>query len=330
MRTEFISTGMYVPERVVTNRQLAEMMDTSDEWIRARTGIEERRWVGEGELTSDLAAQASRMALERAGMRAADLDAIVLATLSPEYMFPGSGVLLQAKLGVQGIPCLDIRNQCSGFIYGLSVADAWIRAGQYKRVLLVGAEVQSAGLDLTTRGRELAVLFGDGAGAAILGPTADEKRGVLSTHLFADGSLASLLVLDVGGVAHNPRVSHELIDQGLQFPVMKAHEVFLCAAKLMPEAVRVALEANRLAAGDVRLLVAHQANLRILEMVQKRLGLSDHQVFNNVQRYGNTTAASIPMALHEALDAGRLDRGDVLVLTAFGGGLTWASAAIRW
>jgi 3-oxoacyl-[acyl-carrier-protein] synthase-3 len=330
MRTEFISTGMYVPDRVVSNDELAKMMDTSDEWIRSRTGIEERRWVGEGQLTADLAAEASRMALDRAGMRPADLDAIILATLSPEYLFPGSGVLLQAKLGVTSIPCLDIRNQCSGFIYGLSVADAWIKTGQYKRVLLVGSEVQSVGLDLSTRGRDLAVLFGDGAGAAILGPTEEADRGVLSTHLFADGSLAKLLVLDGGGVAHNPRLSHELLDQGVHFPAMRGHEVFMSASKLMPESVRVVLEANGLTLGDVRLVVSHQANLRILETVQKRIGLRDDQVFNNVQRYGNTTAASIPMALHEALDAGRLDRGDMLILTAFGGGLTWASAAIRW
>jgi 3-oxoacyl-[acyl-carrier-protein] synthase-3 len=330
MRTEFISTGMYVPDRVVSNHELAQMMDTTDEWIRSRTGIEERRWVNEGQLTADLAAEASRMALERANMKATDLDAIILATLSPEYMFPGSGVLMQAKLGVPSIPCLDIRNQCSGFIYGLSVADAWIKTGQYKRVLLVGSEVQSAGLDLSTRGRDLAVLFGDGAGAAILGSTEDENRGVLSTHLFADGSLAKLLVLDVGGVAHNPRISHDLIDQGLHFPVMKGHETFMSASKLMPESVRVALQVNKLTIEDVRLLISHQANLRILEMVQKRLGLRDDQVFNNVQRYGNTTAASIPMALHEALDGGRLARGDMLILTAFGGGLTWASSAIRW
>ena len=330
MRTEFISTGMYVPDRVVSNDELSGMMDTSDAWIRARTGIEERRWVRDGQLTSDLALEAARMALERADLRASDIDAIVFATLSPEYMFPGSGVLLQAKLGVPSIPCLDVRNQCSGFIYGLSIADAWIKTGQYKRVLLVGSEVHSAGLDLTTRGRDLAVLFGDGAGAAILGPTDDPERGVLSTHLFADGAQARLLVLDVGGVAHNPRISHDLVDQGLHFPVMKGHEVFMAASKLMPESVHVALKANGLAIEDIDLLVSHQANLRILEMVQKRLGLADEQVHNNVQRYGNTTAASIPIALHEALELERLERGDVLVLTAFGGGLTWASSAIRW
>jgi 3-oxoacyl-[acyl-carrier-protein] synthase-3 len=330
MRTEFIATGIHVPDRVVSNDDLAELMDTSDEWVRTRTGIEERRWVREGQLTSDLALEATKMALERADMRPADLDAIIFATLSPEYVFPGSGVLLQAKLGVPSIPCLDVRNQCSGFIYGLSVADAWIKTGQYRRVLLVGAEVHSAGLDITTRGRDLAVLFGDGAGVAILGPTDEPERGVLSTHLFADGSQAKLLLLDVGGVAHTPRITHELIDQELQFPVMKGHEVFMHAAKLLPESVRVALEANGLALGDIRLLISHQANLRILEMVQKRLGLRDDQVHNNIQRYGNTTAASIPIALHEALELGRLARGDVLMLTAFGGGLTWASAAIRW
>jgi 3-oxoacyl-[acyl-carrier-protein] synthase-3 len=330
MRAEFISTGIHVPDRVVSNDDLGRLMDTSDEWIRARTGIKERRWVREGQLTSDLALEATKMALERAGMRPGDLDAIIFATLSPEYMFPGSGVLLQAKLGVPSIPCLDVRNQCSGFVYGLSVADAWIKTGQYRRVLLVGAEVHSAGLDVTTRGRDLAVLFGDGAGAAILGPTDEPGRGVLSTHLFSDGSLAKLLLLDVGGTAHTPRISHELIDQGLQFPVMKGHEVFMLATRLMPESVRTALDANGLTLSDVRLLISHQANLRILEIVQKRLGLRDDQIFNNVQLYGNTTAASIPIALHEALDERRLERGDVLVLTAFGGGLTWASAAIRW
>jgi 3-oxoacyl-[acyl-carrier-protein] synthase-3 len=330
MRTEFISTGIYLPDRVVSNNDLAKMMDTSDEWILARTGIEERRWVREGQLTSDLALEATKMALERADMRPSDLDAIIFTTLSPEYMFPGSGVFLQAKLGVSSIPCLDVRNQCSGFIYGLSVADAWIKTGQYKRVLLVGAEVQSSGLDTTTRGRDLTVLFGDGAGVAILGPTDEPERGVLSTHLFADGSQAKLLWCDLGGAAHSPRITHDLIDQGLQFAVMRGNDVFIYAVKLMPEAARVALEANGLTLDDVRLLVSHQANLRILDMVQKRLGLRDDQVFNNVQRYGNTTAATIPIALHEALDQGRLARGDILLLTAFGGGLTWASAAIRW
>jgi 3-oxoacyl-[acyl-carrier-protein] synthase-3 len=332
MRTVFLSTGIAVPDRVVTNDDLAQMMDTSDEWIRTRTGIQERRWVPkqDGEWTSDLALAASRMALERAGMPAADLDCIIFATVSPDYMFPGSGTLLQHKLGVPDIPCLDVRNQCTGFLYGLSVADAWIRMGQYRRVLLVGAEVQSVGIDATTRGRDLAVLFGDGAGAAILGPTDDDGRGVLSTHLYADGSQAKILWCDLGGAAHNPRLTPELLEQGLHYPVMMGKEVFKNASLRMPAAVRTALETNGLTTDDITLLVPHQANLRISEMVQKQLGLRADQIFNNIQRYGNTTAASIPLALHEALDEGRLKAGDLLILTAFGAGLTWGAAAIRW
>ena len=323
---------MYVPERVVTNDELGTLMDTTDEWIRNRTGIQERRWVrpGDGQWTSDLALHAARMAVERAGIAATDLDCIVFATLSPEYMFPGSGVLLQQKLSVPGIPCLDIRNQCSGFLYGLSVADAWIRTGQYRRVLLVGSEVHSAGLDLTTRGRDLAVLFGDGAAAAVLGPTDDPARGVLSTHLFADGSQSKLLWCDLGGMSHSPRMTAEHLDQGLQWPIMQGREVFKTATTRMPEAVQLALRTNGLTTGDITLLIPHQANLRISEMVQKQLGLRDDQVYNNILRYGNTTAASIPLALHEAAEAGRIQSGDVVVLTAFGAGLTWGAAVVRW
>jgi 3-oxoacyl-[acyl-carrier-protein] synthase-3 len=332
MRSVFLSTGIAVPDNVVTNDDLAKLMDTSDEWIRTRTGIRERRWCppGDREWTSDIAADAARMALDRAGMEARELDCIIFATVSPDYMMPGSGTLLQHKLGVSDIPCLDVRNQCSGFLYGLSVADAWIRTGQYRRVLLVGSEVQSRGIDPTSRGRDLAVLFGDGAGAAILGPSNDPDRGVLSTHLYADGSQAKILWCDLGGVAHNPRLSPELLEQGLQYPVMHGKEVFKNASTRMPAAVRTALEANGFTTDDITLLIPHQANLRISEMVQKQLGLRDDQVFNNIQKYGNTTAASIPLALHEALEAGRLKAGDLLVLTAFGAGLTWGAAAIRW
>jgi 3-oxoacyl-[acyl-carrier-protein] synthase-3 len=332
LRTEFISTGICVPDRVVTNDELSQVMDTSDEWIRTRTGIQQRRWVpADGsQLTSDLGAGAARMALERAGLQATDLDAIIFATLSPEYMFPGSGVLLQQKLSVPGIPCLDVRNQCSGFLYGLSIADAWIRAGQYRRVLLVGAEVHSAGLDVTTRGRDLAVLFGDGAGAAVLGATEADGRGVLSTHIYADGSQAKLLWCDLGGCAHNPRFTPELLEAGLQFPIMQGREVFRNATTRMPEAVRTALQVNGLTTDDIKVFIPHQANLRIAEMCQKQLGLRDDQVFNNIQRYGNTTAASIPLAMHEALEAGRFGRGDLVMIAAFGSGFTWGSAAIRW
>jgi 3-oxoacyl-[acyl-carrier-protein] synthase-3 len=329
-RTEFISTGFYVPERVVKNDEFTQWMDTSDEWIRTRTGITERHWAADDQASSDLALEATRVALDRAGMKATDLDCIVFATLSPDHLFPGAGVYLQRKLGVANIPCLDVRNQCSGFIYGLSVADAWIRTGQYKRVLLVGAEIQSAGLDLTTRGRDMAVLFGDGAGVAILGPTDDDGRGILSTHIFADGTHAELLWADLGGSAHRPILSAEQIEKGLHYPQMQGREVFKYASTRMPASVMEALKVNGLTTSDIKVLIPHQANHRITEMVQKQLGLRDDQVCANIDRYGNTTAASIPIALDECVQAGRLQRGDLLVLTAFGSGFTWGSAAIRW
>jgi 3-oxoacyl-[acyl-carrier-protein] synthase-3 len=329
-RTEFISTGFYVPERVVRNEEFTQWMDTSDEWIRTRTGIRERHWAADTQATSDLAVEAANVALQRAGMRAADLDCIVFATLSPDYMFPGAGVYLQRKLGITGIPCIDIRNQCSGFLYGLSVADAWIRTGQYRRVLLVGAELQSSGLDLTTRGRDLAVLFGDGAGAALLGPVEDGDRGVLSIQIYADGSNAELLWCDLGGTANRPRLSAEQLEAGMHWPKMVGREVFKHASTRMPESVMTALRSANLTTQDIKLLIAHQANQRISEMVQKQLGLRDEQVYNNIERYGNTTAASIPIALDECVQSGRLKREDLLILTAFGSGFTWGSAAIRW
>jgi len=330
MRTQFLGTGFYVPERVVTNDDLSALMDTSDEWIRTRTGIQERHWVGDGKMGSDLALEASKMALAGAGLAAADLDAIIYATVSPDYFFPGGGVYLQTKLGLATIPCLDIRNQCTGFLYGLQIADAWIRAGMYRRILLVGAELQSAGIDMSPHGRDMGVLFADGAGAAVLGATDDDTRGVRSTHLFADGAFASILHCDLGGCAHVPRLSHELLDQGLQWPTMQGREVFKLASTRMPDAVRTCLAANGLTAEQIKVLIPHQANLRISEMVQKQLGLRDDQVFNNIQKYGNTTAASIPIALHEAVATGRIVRGDLVVFAAFGAGLTWGASAVRW
>ena len=329
-RTEFIATGFHVPERLVTNDDLSEMMDTTDEWITQRSGIKTRYWVSEGETGATLARQATLQALAKAGMKASELDCIVYCTCTPDHSEPGNGVFLERELGLRDIPALDVRNQCSGFVYGLSVADAWIRTGQYKRVLLVGAEVHSRGLDKTTRGRDTAVLFGDGAGVAILGPTEDPQRGVLSTHLFADGRHAEKLWVDAPGLAHDPYISEELVQQGKHRPVMEGKEVFKFASVLMPQSVTTALRANGLTPADVKLLVPHQANLRIIEMVQKAAGLRDDQVYTNIQKYGNTTAASIPIALHEALCDGRLARGDVLIFTAFGSGFTWASAALRW
>jgi 3-oxoacyl-[acyl-carrier-protein] synthase III len=329
-RTEFIATGFHVPARVVTNDDLAKMMDTSDGWIVQRSGIQTRYWVADGDTGASLAKEAALKALAKAELTPADLDCIVYCTCTPDHFEPGNGVFLQRELGVTDIPAVDVRNQCSGFIYGLSIADAWIRTGQYKRILLVGAEVHSRGLDKTTRGRDTAVLFGDGAGAAILGPTTATKRGVLSTHIFADGRHAEKLWVDAPGLAHDPYVSVEMLDRGLHRPVMEGREVFRFASVKMPESIAVALKANGLSPGDIRLLVPHQANLRILEMVQKAVGLRDDQVYANIQKYGNTTAASIPIALDEALAEGRLQRGELLVLTAFGSGFTWGSAAIRW
>lgn len=331
-RSEIISTGFHVPENVVTNEELTEWWETSDEWIQERTGIQQRHWVDKGkEAGSDLAVKAAERALDAAGMDASDIDCIVYATLSPDYYFPGGGVFLQRKLGVPaGVPALDVRNQCTGFVYGLSVADAWVRTGQYERVLLVGAEVHSTGLDYTPRGRDLGVLFGDGAGAVILGPTEDDGRGILSTHLFSDGKGAEKLWLGAEGGADWPRLSEEDFETGKIYPTMEGREVFKNAVVRMPQSVMTALEHNGLGTDDVDLVIAHQANLRINEMVTKRLGLSDDQVYNNIQRFGNTTAATIPIAMTEAVEKGLLSRGDLLILTAFGSGYTWASAAIRW
>ena len=329
-RTEFISTGFYVPERVVKNEEFTQWMDTSDEWIRTRTGITERRWAAEGQGGADMAYEASMLALARAGLKPTDLDCIIYCTLSPDYFFPGTGVFLQRKLGVPGVPCLDVRNQCTGFLYGLSVADAWIRTGQYKRILLVGSEVHSTGMDLTTRGRDLSVLFGDGAGVAILGPTGDEGRGVLSTHIYADGRYAEMLFGESPASIAHPRISHEDIDAGKHYGRMQGKEVFKHASTRMPESVQLALTTNGLTPQDIKVLIPHQANLRISEMVQKLMGLRDDQIYNNIQRYGNTTAGSIPIALDEVVQAGRLARGDLLILAAFGSGFTWGSAAIRW
>jgi 3-oxoacyl-[acyl-carrier-protein] synthase III len=329
-RTEFIAIAFHVPERIVTNDELSTLMDTSDEWITQRSGIKTRHWITPGETCTDLAYQATRTALADASLTPRDLDCIIFCTTSSDHYFPGNGVFLQRQLGLAGLPALDVRDQCSGFIYGLAVADAWIRVGQYRRVLLVGAEVQSPGLDCSDGGRDTAVLFGDGAGVAILGPTEDPARGVLSTHLFSDGTHAEKLWMDGPGVAHYPWISPELVAAGKAKIHMEGREVFKHASEKMPAAVHAALQANGLCAADIKLLVPHQANLRISEMVQRRLGLRDDQVYNNIQKYGNTTAASIPIALTEALAEGRVARGDLLMLTAFGSGFTWASAAIRW
>ena len=333
-RTIFLGTGHYLPPKVVTNDDLAAQMDTSDEWIQQRTGIRERRYVDfdtEPMGTSDLGTRAAAAALADAGVSKDDVQCIVLATLSPDKAFPGDAVHVQAKLDVPaGVPCFDVRNQCSGFLYGLQMADAFIRQGIYDNVLLIGAEVHSSGLDFSDRGRDVAVIFGDGGAAVLLGRGDDDDRGILSVHLHADGRFSNVLETQFPSSAVNPRIDHAQLDQGLHYPHMEGKLVFKNAVVRMPEVVTEALEANGLTTEDIKLLIPHQANLRISEMVQRRLKLSDDQVFNNIQVYGNTTACSIPLALDEAVKQGRLERGDLLCLTAFGAGFTWGAALVRW
>jgi 3-oxoacyl-[acyl-carrier-protein] synthase III len=328
--SRFLGTGLAVPDRVVTNDELSRLMDTTNEWIRTRTGIEERRWVTEGETGVELGLKASERALDMAGLAPADLDAIVYATSSPDHFAPGNGVYLQRMLGIATIPALDVRAQCSGFIYALSVADAWIRTGQFRNVLVVGSEIQSTGLELSTAGRHVAVIFADGAGAVVLGPGNGDGSGILAFDLHSEGAHAEKLWVDAPGSMYHPRVSHQQIDAGKQYLEMDGREVFRHAVVRMPESVRAVLSAAGQSLEELTLLLAHQANLRISEVMQKDLGLRDDQVYNNIMRYGNTTAATIPILLDECVRAGRLQRGDLLVMTAFGSGFMWGSAAVRW
>ena len=330
LQTEFISTGMYVPERVVTNHELEGYMDTSDEWIRQRSGIEERRWAAEDEGGSDMAKVAAERALEAAGMEADEIDCIIVATISPDHFFPGTGVFLQRKLGVKDIPCLDLRNQCTGFLYGLEIADAFIKIGKYRRVLLVGTEVHSSGIILSTEGRDTAVLFGDGAAVAILGPTEDQDRGVLAVRTHADGRHAEKLWAPAPACVKKPFITKEMIDEGLTRPYMEGREVFKHAITKMPAALHEVLDMAGCSLEDLAVVIPHQANLRISQAVAKGLGLDDGRMYSNIQRYGNTTAASIPIALHECVDEGRIQRGDLVGFTAFGSGFTWGGAVVRW
>ncbi len=335
LRTRVAGIGAYVPPRVVTNDELTRYMDTTDEWIVQRTGIRERHWVEGETATSDLGLEASREALAAAGIEAADLDMIFFATLSPDYEFPGCGVFLQAKLGVPGIPAIDVRQQCTGFLHGVSIADQYIRNGLCRRALVVGAEIHSKGLDVSTRGRDLAVLFGDGAGAVVLeaAEVSDPERDshIYSTHLHADGRFAKELWAQAPSQAYDgPRISHEILDRGEQYPRMNGRKVFMNAVKLMPEAVRETLAANGKTTGDVDLFVFHQANLRINEAVADALEVPREKVFNTIHRFGNTTAATIPLGLQEAVKAGRIVPGSLVASAAFGSGFTWGSMLIRW
>jgi 3-oxoacyl-[acyl-carrier-protein] synthase-3 len=330
-RSAILGVGSHVPSQVVTNHDLARIMDTSDEWIVQRTGIRERRYVDhDGIGASDLAVPACRQALDRAGVAAAEIDAIIFATLSPDYFFPGSGCLLQHKLGLGEVPALDVRNQCAGFLYGLGIADAWVRSGMYSRVLLVGSEVQSTGLDYSDRGRDVTVLFGDGAGAAVIGRAPDDARGVLSVCLHSDGSQAQELWIEAPASCHSPRLSHQMIDEGRHYPRMNGSRVFRWAVDKMPAVALEALEQAGLTLDQVDLLVCHQANQRISELVASRIGIAPEKVVHNIAEYGNTTAATIPMALDRARREGRLGPGTVALLTTFGSGFVWGGAVVRF
>ena len=325
--------GFYVPDNVVTNDDLSKIMDTNDEWIQERTGIQERRHIIRGEdTTTTMGVKAAKIAIERSGLSNDDIDFIVFATISPDYYFPGPGVELQKELGMKTIGALDIRNQCSGFVYALSIADQFIKTGMYKNILVVASEVQSLGLDMTTRGRGVSVIFGDGAGAAVLSRSNDDSR-ILSTHLHSEGEHAkelAVLAPGMGGRWVTDILADNNPDDESYYPYMNGQFVFKHAVVRFSEVINEGLQANNLKVSDIDMLIPHQANLRISQFIQKKFGLNDEQVFNNIQKYGNTTAASIPIALTEAWEQGKIKKGDTVVLAAFGSGFTWASAIIKW
>ena len=347
-KSKIAGIGKYIPENTLTNEDLKKYMDTSDEWIQERTGIQERHYAHRTEeTTTTMGVEAAKIAIERAGTTAKEIDFIIFATLSPDYYFPGCGVLVQRAMQMNEIGALDIRNQCSGFVYALSVADQFIQTGMYKNILVIGSEKHSFGLDFSTRGRNISVIFGDGAGAVVLQPTQKADQGILSTHLHSDGASAELLAMYNPGTHANHWVkekvanyaaaeigemfmSKEMIEQAQNFPFMDGPAVFKKAIVKFPEVIKEALSANGLTTANLNLLIPHQANLRISQFVQQKLELQDHQVFNNIQQYGNTTAASIPIALCEAWEQGKIKEGDLVCLAAFGSGFTWASALIRW
>jgi len=331
--TRIMGLGRYVPPKVVTNDDLSALMDTNDEWIRERTGIGERHY-SEGEVgAADMGMLAAREALERAGLQASQMDCVIFATLSPDVDMPASACVLQDRLGIGGMPAFDVRNQCSGFLYGLAVADNFIKTGVFEHILLVGGEVHSTGIDLTTRGRDVAVIFGDAAGAMVLGPEEDPRCGVLTTHLHAEGKFAEKLWLECAAARLRPRLTEDIVageQQERIFPKMSGRYVFRHAITRFTEAIQEALAATGHSLADLSLFIPHQANLRISQMVAMGLELPEEKMFNNIERYGNTTAASLPLAMYEAVERGRLQEGHLLCLAAFGAGFTWGSALIRW
>jgi 3-oxoacyl-[acyl-carrier-protein] synthase-3 len=331
-QTVITGTGRYVPPRVVTNQDMTQWMDTTEEWIEQRTGIHQRHWVPQegGVGASDLGCEASKIALQRAGWSASDIDLIIFATLSPDIFFPGSGCLLQHKLGLEQTPAIDIRQQCTGFLYGLEMAHAYIYSGMAQRILLVGAEVHSTGLDVSTNGRDVTVIFGDGAGAACVeGQTTDENVGVLASVMHAQGALAESLMLEAPASKCNPRLDQEMLAQGRQYPHMDGRMIFKMAVGRLPKVARETLEKAQLTQDDIDLFIPHQANFRINKAFQKAMDLPDHKVYHNIQRYGNTTAASIPMAYDEALEQQVIKPGNTVMFLGLGAGLTWGSVIYR-
>ena len=333
-QSKIIGTGFYVPDNVVTNDDLAKIMDTNDAWIQERTGIKERRWIkdGSGETTASMAVEAAKNAIKNSGIDKDDIDFIVFATLSPDYYFPGGGVQIQDLLDMPTIGALDVRNQCSGFIYAMSVADQFIKTGMYKNILVIGAEYHSGAMDKTTRGRGISVLFGDGAGAVVLTRSNKEGQGVLSTHLHSQGKFADKLIMEGPSTHHwvDKIIAENDPDNTTYYPSMDGQMVFKNAVVRFSEAINEGLEANNLETTDIDMLIPHQANLRIAQFIQRKFKLSDDQVFNNIMKYGNTTAASIPIALAEAVEQGKIKEGDTVVLAAFGSGFTWGSVIMKW
>ena len=330
-KSKIKGVGFYVPDNVIKNSDLEEIMDTSDEWIQERTGIKERRWV-EGDLTTSLmGTYASKIAIKNAKISKNDIDFIIFATLSPDYFFPGSGVLVQKHLQLKEVGALDIRNQCSGFIYGLSVADQYIKSGMYENILVVGSEGHSGGLDKSSRGRSVSVIFGDGAGAAIVSKSNDESE-ILSTHLHSEGKFAEeLAVIKPATTFWIDKIIDDDDEDGKGFfPKMNGNFVFKNAIKRFEEVIFESLNYNNYTSKDIDMLITHQANLRITQYIQKKLNIDENNIFNNIMSYGNTTSASIPIALYEALEKNKIKRGDLVCLAAFGSGFTWASALIRW
>jgi len=321
--------GHHVPNRVVSNEDLSKLMDTSDEWITERTGIKERRYAEEGVGPSDLAIPAVEKALDNAGLEKEEIGLIIFSTISPDYYLPGSGCILQHKMSFPNIGALDIRSACSGFIYGLSIADQYIKSGTFEHVLLVCSEVQSTTMDMSDRGRNVAVIFGDGAAAAVISKT-EEECGILSTHLHSDGEYCKELWVKEPSTLSSKRLSKDSMKNGEHYVDMNGREVFRHAVKRFPQAINEALDANNLTSDDIDLLIPHQANLRISSMVQKKIGLPDEKVYNNIQKYGNTTAASIPICISEALNEGKINKGDIIVCAAFGSGFLWGSSIIKW